>query len=201
MKGGENVENFEKLEPKQYKRRFEVEKINPDDLGAVLDMGIASLQGRPAKYPDTAEGMQQFKSTVLDYFRYVQKCNQDEREHNLIPDVESLCVFLGITRNTLLSYEKSRGPEWTDYIQKAKNLITATKKQLIFRQKIPAVVGIFDLCNNSDYVNSSEFKLSAPTETDKNKSLAASELPRLGESTTKNSIIESLPILEKEDLK
>ena len=35
---------------------------------------------------------------------------------------------------------------------------------MIFRQKIPAVIGIFDLTNNSGYVNASEFKLKPETE-------------------------------------
>jgi hypothetical protein len=154
-----------KLLPKRYKRRFEVEKISPGDLGAVLDMGLASLKGRSPKYPETQEGLEEFKENTLNYFKYIQNCNkEDETEHNLIPDVEGLCCYLGISRKTLLVYENNRDEEWKDFIQKAKTLITATKKQLIFRQKIPPVVGIFDLCNNSDYVNSSEFKLNTETQ-------------------------------------
>lgn len=54
------------------------------------------------------------------------------------------------------------------------------KKQLIFRQKIPAVIGLFDLTNNSGYVNASEFKLKPETEEAERKVLTAEELPILG---------------------
>lgn len=169
--------NEEKLLPKQYKRRFEVTEIDPDDLEAVLDMGISSLKASKAKYPETVEGLEMFKQATLDYFSYVQQCNKDDnREHKLIPDVEGLSVYLGITRRTLLTYEKTRSDEWKDFISRAKDLITATKKQLIFRQKIPAVVGIFDLCNNSNYVNSSEFRLLPETDSNKSKTLDSEDI-------------------------
>ena len=45
---------------------------------------------------------------------------------------------------------------------------------MIFRQKIPAVIGIFDLTNNS------EFKLKPETEEAERKVLTAEELPILG---------------------
>ena len=51
---------------------------------------------------------------------------------------------------------------------------------MIFRQKIPAVIGIFDLTNNSGYVNASEFKLKPETEEAERKVLTAEELPILG---------------------
>lgn len=169
------------LPEKQYKRRFEVKEIDKNDLEAVLDMGLESLRGRKAKYPETPDGLEQFRQTTFEYFEYVQKCNkEDDREHKLIPDIESWAVFLGITRMTLLTYEKTRNREWQDFILRSKDLITATKKQLIFRQKIPAVIGIFDLTNNSGYVNASEFKLKPETNESKRRVLRAEELPRLG---------------------
>lgn len=187
------MDREEKLLPKQYKRRFEVAELDPDDLEAVLDMGISSLKASKAKYPETAEGLELFKQTTLDYFSYVQQCNKDDsREHKLIPDVEGLSVYLGITRRTLLTYEKTRNEEWQDFISRAKDLITATKKQLIFRQKIPAVVGIFDLCNNSNYVNSSEFRLKPEVEQKSEKALEFEELPQLGEM-----LLQSEDILEE----
>ena len=51
---------------------------------------------------------------------------------------------------------------------------------MIFRQKIPAVIGIFDLTNTSGYVNASEFKLKPETEEAERKVLTAEELPILG---------------------
>ena len=177
------------LPQKQYRRRFEVAEIDKNDLEAVLDMGLASLKGRKAKYPDTEEGLELFKETTYEYFEYVQSCNkQEDREHKLIPDIESWAVFLGITRMTLLTYEKTRDQEWQDFIARGKDLITAAKKQLIFRQKIPAVIGIFDLTNNSGYLNASEFKLVPDMQAHKKATLTAEQLPRLFPPDT-----ESLP--------
>ena len=181
------MKNEEKLLPKKYKRRFEISEIDSDDLEAVLDMGISSLKSPKPRYPETPEGLEMFKQATFDYFEYLQKCNKDDgRENKLIPDVEGLSVFLGITRRTLLNYEKERGIEWKDFIERAKDLITASKKQLIFRQKIPAVVGIFDLTNNSGYVNSNEFKLIPEQSGTKVKALPAEELPRLDTGKVEN---------------
>lgn len=187
------------LPKKQYKRRFEVTEIDKNDLEAVLDMGVASLKGHRAKYPETPDGLEQFKQTTYEYFEYVQNCNkEDDREHKLIPDIESWAVFLGITRMTLLTYEKTRNAEWQDFILRGKDLITAAKKQLIFRQKIPAVIGIFDLTNNSGYVNASEFKLKPETEKPERKVLTVDELPILGKDGKLHdrSEIEKLPKLK-----
>ena len=135
--------------------------IVPDDLNSILDMSIKSIKlGRPAKFSDNVQGLKDFKQSSIEYLEYVRKTNNDEcNEHNLIPDVESWATYIGTTRATILSYEKTRNEEWQDFIALVKGAITACKKQLAFRQKIPTVLALFDLTNNSGYVNSSEFKL------------------------------------------
>ena len=66
---------------------------------------------------------------------------------------------------------------------------------MIFRQKIPAVIGIFDLTNNSGYVNASEFKLKPETEEAERKVLTAEELPKLHDRSEieKLSKLKALP--------
>ena len=157
--------------------------IIADDLNSILDMSIQSIKlGRPAKFPETDQGLEDFKQASIDYLEYVRKTNNDEsNEHHLIPDIESWATFLGTNRMTILNYEKSRGDDWKDFIALVKGAITAVKKQLAFRQKIPTVLALFDLTNNSGYVNSSEFKLT-PNMEEVRKPLTAAELPRLGES-------------------
>jgi hypothetical protein len=86
---------------------------------------------------------------------------------------------MGISRMTLLNYERLRSDEWVEFISLVKTALTSAKKQLAFRQKIPTVLAIFDLCNNSNYVNSSEFKLEAQGVSEQPKQLTASQLPRL----------------------
>ena len=159
----------------------EIEVI-PDDLNSILDMSIKSIKlGRTPKFPETAQGLEDFKQASVDYLEYVRKVNNDpDNEHHLVPDIESWATFLGTTRRTILTYEKTRNEEWTDYIALVKGAITACKKQLAFRQKIPTVLAMFDLTNNSGYVNSNEFKLSAQSFNNESRLLSATELPNLG---------------------
>lgn len=135
--------------------------IVADDLNAVLDLSIRSIKlGRPAKFNDDMQGLEDFKQASIEYLEHVRKVNNSpDNENHLIPDIESWATYLGTTRATILTYEKSRGEEWQEFIALIKGAITACKKQLAFRQKIPTVLALFDLTNNSGYVNSSEFKL------------------------------------------
>lgn len=160
--------------------------IQEDDLGAVLDMSIESIKlGRPAKFDDTDQGFSDFREASISYLEYVRKTNNNPgNEHHLIPDVESWATYLGTTRMTILTYEKTRSDEWRDFIAQMKGILTACKKQLAFRQKIPTVLALFDLTNNSGYVNSSEFKLQPGEQEVYRRVLTAQELPRLGQPKT-----------------
>lgn len=168
--------------------------IHADDLGAVLDMSIESIKlGRPAKFDDTDQGLEDFKEASIAYLEYVRKTNNNpDNEHHLIPDIESWCTFLGTTRMTILTYEKARNNEWKEFIAQMKGAITACKKQLAFRQKIPTVLALFDLTNNSGYVNSSEFKLQPGEQEVYRRVLTAQELPRLGEPKTVEELMEHI---------
>lgn len=168
--------------------------IQEDDLGAVLDMSIESIKlGRPAKFDDTDQGFSDFREASISYLEYVRKTNNNPgNEHHLIPDVESWATYLGTTRMTILTYEKSRSDEWQDFIAQMKGAITACKKQLAFRQKIPTVLALFDLTNNSGYVNSSEFKLQPGEQEVYRRVLTAAELPRLGEPKTVEELMEHI---------
>lgn len=66
-----------------------------------------------------------------------------------IADIESLAVFLGMTREELITMESSK--ELGHIIKLAKAKIAGMKKQLAFRGKIPAAVLSFDLKNNHGY--------------------------------------------------
>lgn len=172
-------------------------EIVADDLNSVLDMSIKSIKlGRPARFEDSEQGLQDFKEASICYLEFVRETNNNpENENHLIPDIESWATYLGTTRMTIGNYEKSRGQEWKDFIALIKGAITACKKQLAFRQKIPTVLALFDLTNNSDYVNSSEFKLKPETHTEE-RALTASELPTVEEIKRKKS--ELLPDLRNE---
>jgi len=138
------------------------EKLETDDMTAILDMVIDTSikrMGRPAEYPFTAAGLEAFTQSTIDYFEYVNSVNMNpDLERKLIPDVENWAMYLGITRRTLLTYER-RGGEWQSRIEYFKNAIGAVKKQLAMTYKIPPMVYVFDATNNHGYVNSNEFKL------------------------------------------
>lgn len=156
--------------------------IEANDLDAVLNMSIRSIQlGRRAKFPETEQGLEDFKQCSIDYLEFVRTTNNNPaNENRIIPDIEGWCAFMGTTRATILTYEKTRSEEWKEFILQVKNIITACKKQLAFRQKIPTLLAVFDLTNNSDYVNTSEFKLKPDTTENIKKALSAAELPKLG---------------------
>ena len=151
------------IKPKEYKR-FTPKPIDADNtLDAVLSMTIDSLKtGRPPAYADTGDGLEEFKQTTIDYFQYVRDTNASpDIDKKLVPDIEALCTFLGITRRTLLTYEQQRGSSWQDFIKQTKNAIAACKKELAYHMQIPPVIAMFDLSNNHGYVNTSEFKIEA----------------------------------------
>lgn len=156
---GLNLKN--EIKQKEYKR-FAPEPIGANNtLDAVLNVTIDSLkQGRPPAYSDTEQGLEDFKQTTINYFQFVKDTNANpDIEKMLVPDIEALCTFLGITRATLLTYEKQRDSDWQDFIKQTKNAIAACKKELAFHQQIPPVIAMFDLTNNHSYVNSSEFRI------------------------------------------
>jgi len=66
-----------------------------------------------------------------------------------IPDIESLCEYLGTDRERLTALE---GDEKLGIVvARAKNRIAMMKKQLAFRGKIPATIFCFDMKNNHGY--------------------------------------------------
>lgn len=134
--------------------------MDVEDINASLDLIITAnknTMGRPATYPDTQQGLDTFIQNATDYFAYVQSCNKQlDDKHKMIADVEGLAVYCGITRKTLLMYER-RSPEWARTIGLFKNQIAYEKKQLALHGAIPSVLAIFDLANNHGYMNTNTF--------------------------------------------
>lgn len=141
--------------------------MDGDELDAILDAsmrGLAKAKNPRPLYPDTPEGLEAFKRDSESYLAYVRDVNRTPTEGGklrLVPDIESWAAYLGATRHVITGYEKQRGEEWREAIAAVKGIITACKKQLAFTGKMPPVLAIFDLTNNSGYVNASEFRLTA----------------------------------------
>ena len=151
-------------------------ELNPEDvqpINSMINAALKNLGGRPAIYPNNEAGLKAFIENSLAYFEYVEKANSqiDDNKRQLILDVDSYAVFLGISMKTISEYQK-RSDTWNKAISLFKDAIGASKKQLSMHGLIPAVMAIFDLCNNHGYVSTSEFKL---TMNDNNAKAAADD--------------------------
>lgn len=118
--------------------------------------------GHPSTYPNTEEGFNYFREKTLAFLNEVKEFNEDEsHDIKMIPDVESWCVSLGVSRVTLLSYAKERNDNWKDFINLVKTGIMGVKKDLANRNKIPSLIFVFDAVNNFDYQNTSDIHIVA----------------------------------------
>lgn len=148
-------------------------QLNPDDvqpINAMITAALKNVGGRPAVYPNSEAGLNAFVENSLSYFDYVSQANSkiDEPKRQLILDVDSWAVFLGISRNTIKEYSK-RNETWNKTITLFRDAIGSSKKQLAMHNLIPSIMAIFDLTNNHNYKNASEFKLTADEERPKEK--------------------------------
>lgn len=164
--GGRIIDGFADYRPKDYGKPEAFEVTNSvDDLQALVRLSIQSLKKGVAKYPNTPEGLEMLKQGIVDYFRYIHDTNEGLAEQKVYPDIEGLALYLCIDRTTLFGYER-RGDDWREAIGIAKTAITTVKKQLGSTYKIPPVLQIFDLANNSGYKNVAEFKVQQETPPD-----------------------------------
>lgn len=138
--------------------------LESDDLVTVTRLVEDSLKrtkGRQATYECTEQGLESFMDRATSFFEYINEVNGNpDLEKKLLPDIENLCCYLGITRKTLALYRK-RNNQWEQAIDLVKDGIMACKKQMVQTGKMPPLVFIFDATNNFDYVSTSEFHLKA----------------------------------------
>ena len=181
MKNEPNLEDFRQTD---YVRKagegFEYEAACADDLESLLTLAVQSARGNGiCKYPHTAEGLALFKEKSIRFLEYVRAQNRiadDENKRRLVPSIEAWACYCGISRQTILEYQKQRSQDWRDFVIWMKNTIQGCKSQLAICGKVPPVVYIFDSVNNAGYVNTSEVKVS-PIE-DEQKVLATTESPQ-----------------------
>ena len=145
-----------------------------DDLTEILETGVERIKknnGRPCSYPCTKEGLQKLAEACAGYIEHLNSVNsaKSEDQQKLLPDYEGLCCFCGISRRTMLTYEKTRPPEWGELIDYYKTLIMSGRKQLGSLYKISPTLELVNWTNNFGYVNTSEFKLTAQSSAEAEK--------------------------------
>ena len=161
------------------------EVLEPDDLTALTQLAVSSLKrhgGQIAKYENSQAGLEQFVQKSAEFFQ------------RLIPDVESWCCFMGVTRVTIHQYAK-RNQQWSDAIAMIKEALLMGKKQLAMHNRIPSLIFLFDATNNHNYVSTSEFHLVADSPQDTaSPRIATEELQRIAETATEPPQMPQLPI-------
>jgi hypothetical protein len=149
------------LKYKRFQENEDYEQSDNKDMIALTNASLLNLrqyrddiiQGRPRKY----ETVESFYEIVEAYFQYIQDANIDAIR--LIPDIEGLCSYMGISRDTLNVWENTRDSRYSDAIKTVKNTIAFFKKQLALRNKIPQLVFATDFNNNHGYIQKQEVVL------------------------------------------
>lgn len=147
---------------KVYKRKgYAPDLSSSDNISAVTEILLETAKaGRPPAYPETDQGLEEFKKNTIAYINHVQAINSgDDVEKKVILDIESWACYTGITRATIATYERTRNEDWKQFIKLIKNGICAVKKEAAFHGQIQPMISVFDLANNHDYKNTNEFKL------------------------------------------
>lgn len=147
--------------------------MQSDEIHAIIELGRKGLEhwneGIPKEYPPTQEGFELFVAKTSAYFNYIEEVNMSlgDGEASLIPNLESWCLFCGITRNKLYQFVERKDHRWAEYIDEVKNIFTATINQMSYTGKMPSVIAMFEKVNNYGYHNTSEYKITSRTETEK----------------------------------
>ena len=140
-----------KLAYARYKEGIDYSPPDPDMMETVLQMAkTANVRmkhrgGRPPVFATVEE----LQAAIDDYWNYLIEANR--MKCVLIPDVEGLALYIGVSRETLNQWERNRS-EFSDVIKTAKTAIAATKKQMGYHGNLPPVVLAMDMNNNHGYV-------------------------------------------------
>ena len=164
MKNEPNLEDFRQTD---YVRKagegFEYEAACADDLESLLTLAVQSARGNGVcKYPHTPEGLALFKEKSIRFLEYVRDQNRiadDEGKRRLVPSIEAWACYCGISRQTILEYQKQRSQDWKDFVVWMKNAIQGCKSQLAICGKVPPAIFIFDSVNNSGYANTDTIRI------------------------------------------
>lgn len=173
---------------KPFKNKGECLQLEQNDLQGICQFAIESLKrhgGHNAKYDRTEAERQRFLNDCIAYFQCLYDANQDkEQDQMLIPSIEGLCLFLGISRTTLFNY-CNRSDDWQETVNMARNAVATARTELATHYKIPPLLHLFDMVNNhKGYYNTSQFVISAepPQDATQVPAITPSQLQRIAEN-------------------
>lgn len=191
------------IKEKNYKRKgYAPDLTDSDNVAAVTNILLETIKvGRPAIYPETKQGLEEFKKATIAYLEHVQRINESQIKKKVMVDIESWACYLGTTRATICSYERTRGEPWKQFIGLVKNGIAAVKKEVAFHGQIQPMIAVFDLANNHSYKNTSEFKIEAGPKEPKPREITMEELQaRLLEDEPKRKLLTTHENLTQETI-
>lgn len=93
----------------------------------------------------------ELQGAIDAYFEMIYQAQAAEVE--IVPDIELLASFLGVTRNVLFSWMRGEAnPEFVQVLDLAFNDIATGKKQYALQHKVAPLVYLSDMQNNHGYV-------------------------------------------------
>lgn len=206
---------MEELKQKEYKRKnfknFEmVETLS--DTSDVFDIAIEALEKtktRPPKFSNDEEGLARFKEMSLEFIKELRKRNieaENSKRMRLIPSIEMWATYLGITRQTIHTYERTYNKQYNLFILQFKNVIATIKKELAENGKIPPIIHIFDFVNNFQYLNTNNVTINSSAENNEIYEIPSERLNNLldgatsdndSEGDSEGDLITDLPCLDR----
>lgn len=152
-------EGLRKQSYRRFKEGVDYMPIEANEMEAIIGLIKNSFKssnvGRPPKYAEPEE----FIGAVEAFWDYLNEVNKEQTM--IIPDVEGLACYLGLSRETLMEWERTRSAEFSATIKSAKNAMAFCKKQLALRGKIPPIVFATDFNNNHGYTQKQEIEVRA----------------------------------------
>ena len=103
-----------------------------EEISRIIQESVQFFKRKPVKTNE------EIAERLNEYFH-------DCVETGQIPTVEDMCLALGVTRNTVWTWEHAvqTNPERAEMVQKAKEILAAVDAKLVSEGKIPQVTYIF----------------------------------------------------------
>lgn len=150
---GVRIQSYDRFE-----RGKDYKPATGDEMGEMYRMAKGNMERSQERRKRNGrikyETIEELEAGIMAYWDYLAAAN--EQKLMLIPDVEGLCAFLGITRKTMNLWERDNTRDFADTIEQAKNDIAACKKQIGLQGKIPPLVMAMDFNNNHGYTQRQE---------------------------------------------